>query len=80
MFDGKNLTPEKHIHAFEHYMDLFEIEHNDVYIRDFSQSLQGDAKEWTRHLQPESISSWEELRYAFLIFWGERKSLDQYLS
>ena len=36
MFDGKNLTAEKHIHVFEHFTDLFEIEHNDVYIRDFS--------------------------------------------
>ena len=50
MFDGKNLTVEKHIHAFEHFMDLFDIEHNDVYIRDFSQSLIGDAKEWFKHL------------------------------
>ena len=45
MFDGKNLTAKKHIHAFEHFTNQFEIEHNDVYIRDFSQSLQGDAKD-----------------------------------
>ena len=50
ILDGKNLTTEKHIPTFEHFTDLFEIEHNVVYIRVFSQSLQGDAKEWFRHL------------------------------
>ena len=80
MFYGENLTAKKHIQAFEHFTDLFEIEHNDVYLRAFAQSLQGDVKEWFRHLHPRSISSWEELRYAFLNFLGEGKSLDQHLS
>ena len=38
------LTTEKHLQAFEHFFDLFEIEHDDVCMRDFAQSLQGDAK------------------------------------
>ena len=50
MFDGENLTAEGHIQAFEHFADFFEIEHDDVSMRDFSQSLQGDAKAWFRHL------------------------------
>ena len=49
-------------------------------MRAFSQSLQGDAKAWFRHLQPHSISSWDELREAFRRFWGERKSWDLLLS
>jgi hypothetical protein len=80
MFDGENLTTEKHIHAFEHFADFFEIEHDDVSMRAFSQSLQGDAKIWFRHLQTESISSWDEMREAFLRFWGERKPWDLLLS
>jgi hypothetical protein len=79
-FDGDKPSAEKHIQDFEHFIDLFEIEHVDVYMRIFSQSLQGDAKEWFRHLQPESISSWEEMKDLFLKFWGERKPLDQLLS
>jgi hypothetical protein len=58
MFDGeleKHLA-EKHIQYFEHFIDIFEIEHVDVYMRIFSKSLQGVAKECFRHLQPESIS------------------------
>jgi hypothetical protein len=49
-------------------------------MRDFSQTLQGDVKEWFRHLHPKSIRSWEELKDSFLKFQGNRKSLDQYLS
>ena len=49
-------------------------------MRDFSQSLQGDAKKWFKHLQPESISTWEEISNIFLEFWGERRPWDQILS
>jgi hypothetical protein len=79
----ENLTTsqlKKHLQDFEHFIDLFEVEHDDVCMRAFSQSLQGDAKEWFRNLQPESISSWEELKDVFLKFWGERKSWDQHLA
>jgi hypothetical protein len=75
MFD-ENITAEKHDQAFENFAYFFEIEHDDVSMRIFSQSLQGYAKVWFRHLHPKSISSWEELSHAFLRFWGERKSWD----
>jgi hypothetical protein len=42
----------------------------------FSQSLKGDTKDWFKHLHPETISSWEELKKVFLKFWGKKKSLD----
>ena len=76
--DGK--SAEKRNHVFEHFIENFEIEHDDVSMRAFSQSLQGDAKSWFKHLQPHSISSWDELREAFHRFWGERKSWDLLLS
>ena len=50
MFYGENITAEKHIQAFEHFVDFFEIQHDDVYMRIFSQSLQGDSKAWFKHL------------------------------
>jgi hypothetical protein len=49
-------------------------------MRDFSQSLQGDAKAWFRHLHPQSISSWDELREDFCRFLDERKSWNILLS
>ena len=47
---------------------------------DFSQYLQGRVKRWFRHLQPESIDTWEEFSYVFLDFWGENRSLNRELS
>ena len=76
IFDGENITAEKHIQAFRHFAYFFEIEHDDVSMRIFSQSLQGDAKVWLRHLHPGSINSWDELSEFFLRFWGEKKSWD----
>jgi hypothetical protein len=77
VFDGEHgaITAEKHVQGFEHFIDLFEIDHDDVCMRDFSQSLKGDTKEWFKHLKPETISSWEELKSVFSKFWGEKKSL-----
>jgi hypothetical protein len=81
-FDGtiENFSPEKHVQAFEHFLDLFEIEYEDVTLRAFSQSLQGKVKLWFKNLSPQSISSWDELREAFLRFWGEKKPFDMLLS
>jgi hypothetical protein len=82
VFDGEPnaITAEKHIQDFEHFIDLFEIDHDDVCMRAFSQSLKGDTKDWFKHLQPETISSWEELKNVFLKFWGKRKYLDLHLT
>ena len=81
-FDGeiKNLTAKNHLQAFEHFFDIFEVEHVDVCTRVFSISLEGDAKKWFNHLHPKSISTWEEFSDVFLNFWGERWPLDQILS
>jgi hypothetical protein len=82
VFDGEPdaISAEKHIQGFEHFIDLFEIDHDDVCMRAFSQSLKGDTKDWFKHLQPETISSWEELKNVFLKFWGKNKSLDLQLT
>jgi hypothetical protein len=68
VFDGETdtLTAEK-LQDFEHFIDLFEFEHDDVCMKTFYQYLQRDA-EWFRHFHPESISSWEELKDCFLKF------------
>ena len=48
-------------------------------MMDFSQSLQGDVKEWFKHLQPEPIDTWEEFSNVFLKFWGKKRLMDQIL-
>jgi hypothetical protein len=78
MFDGEpdTISAENHIQGFEHFIDLFEINHDDVCMRAFSESLKGDTKYWFKRFHLETISSWEELKDIFLKFWGRKKSLD----
>ena len=68
--EPKDFTAEKHLQAFEHFSGLFEREHDDVCMRDFTQSLQGNAK----------INTWEDFSGTFLKFWGRRRPLDQIIS
>ena len=51
-FSGEldNISTDKHMEGFDHFTDLFEVEHDDVFMIAFSQSLQGDVEEWFRHL------------------------------
>ena len=64
--------------AFENFIDQFEIVHDYVTMRLFSHSMPGDVSVWFRCLEAGSIGSWTELCHAFLKWWGENKSLDQY--
>lgn len=68
-----NIAAEKHIQAFKHFIDIFEVEHDDVYLRNFSQSLQGDAKERFIHLDPELVGLWEELSDIFSEILGQEE-------
>ena len=57
-FDGENnnITTEKHIQGFENYMDLFEIDEDDIKIILFALSLQNRIKSWFKNLLNASIS------------------------
>jgi hypothetical protein len=80
-FSGEDhVTTERHLGAFENFVDQFEIVHEDVTMRLFSKSLFGDVVVWFKGLGVDSIGSWIELCNAFLKYWGENKSLDQYLA
>jgi hypothetical protein len=48
-------------------------------MRLFSKYLFGDVTVWFKGLVDDSIGSWIELCNIFLKYWGENKSLDQYL-
>jgi hypothetical protein len=65
---------------FERLTDLLQIIHEDVFMRNLSQSLHGDVGQWFRHLEANSIGSWTDFHDAFLKYWGENKSFDQYLT
>jgi hypothetical protein len=76
-FDGEhgNITSEKHIQGFENYLDLFEVEEDDVCIRIFALSLQGRAKEWFKSLSAASIPNLHQFVKIFLNKWEIKRNI-----
>jgi hypothetical protein len=70
-FDGENvkITAEKHIQSLEDFLDLFEVEEDDVCIRMFSLSLQGKVKNWFKNLPAASIINFHQFMQVFLDRW-----------
>ena len=60
-FDGEceNITTERHVLNFESFLDLFEVDEEDVSIRLFALSLQGKVKSWFKTLPDASISDFQ---------------------
>lgn len=65
-FNGETcLSVEDHLTAFLGSVDNMNIEHEDVYMRSFVQSLEGNIMIWFRQLRDDSIHSWNELTSIF---------------
>lgn len=54
------ITGKEHLRAFTDKLNDYEVEHEDVVMKLFVQSLTKDARDWYRGLPTASISSWEE--------------------
>jgi hypothetical protein len=52
-----HVTTERHVEAFENFVGQFEIAHDDVAMRLFSNALFGDATVWFKCLGDDSIGS-----------------------
>jgi hypothetical protein len=66
-FTGEgDLTSEEHLATFYSYADNLNIENEDVWMRVFIQSLDGEVRKWFRGLAPGSIAGIEALDSAFL--------------
>jgi hypothetical protein len=63
--DG-SVTAEEHLSSFYSFADNFNVEHVDVWMRLFVQSLNGEARKWFRSLPPNSIADIVALDDAFL--------------
>ena len=70
-FDGENanITAEKHIQNLEDFLDLYEVEDDDVCIRMLALSLQGKVKNWFRSLPSASIRNFQQFMQVFLDRW-----------
>jgi len=74
----EGVTTEEHLEVFYSYADNLDISENDVWMRVFVQSLNGEARKWFRELPQRSITDIEALHDAFLKQWGDKKDLLYY--
>jgi len=75
---NEGVTIEEHLESFYNYADNLDISEDDVWMRVFVESLDGEARKWFRELIPRSIANIKALDDAFLKNWGEKKDLLYY--
>lgn len=75
-FDGENkgASAEEHVQNLEDLLELYEIEEDDVCIRMFALSLQGNVKSWLKGLPVASIFSFHQFSQVFLDRWAAPKN------
>ena len=73
-FDGQgDATAEEHWNKFCSFADNQNLEHQDVWMRVFVQSLDGEVRKWFRELAPDSIDGIGALEEAFMKNYGDTK-------
>jgi hypothetical protein len=66
-FTGEgDLTSTQHINFFDQFMDILDIEHEDVYLRLLVQTFEVQVRLWFRGLPVGSITSYDVLENTFL--------------
>jgi uncharacterized small protein (DUF1192 family) len=75
-----DITAEEHLAAFYSYANNLNIENEDVWMRVFVQSLDGEVRKWFRGLAPGSIAGIEALDSVFLRQWGDKKDYMYYMT
>jgi hypothetical protein len=76
----EDITVEEHLATFYSYADNLNIENEDVWMRVFVQSLDGEVRKWFRGLTPGSIAGIEALDDVFLRQWGDKKYFMYYIT
>jgi hypothetical protein len=76
----EDITVEEHLATFYSYAYNLSIEDEDVWMRVFVQSLDGESRKWFRGLTPGSIVGIESLADAFLRHWGDKKDFLYYIT
>ena len=73
-FSGEDSTSaQRHIENFCTFAENVNVEHLDVVLRLFVQSLDGEARKWFKSLADNTVTSWEEMEILFTLKWGEKR-------
>ena len=75
LYDAEgNISTQKHIDWFNDFIDLEEVDCEDVKMRLFTQILVGYVRNWFRALPPASIANFEAFETTFIAKWGDKKN------
>jgi hypothetical protein len=81
LYDAEgNISTQKHLEWFNDFIELEEVEFEDVKMRLFTQSLAGEVRKWFRALPPTSIADFDAFETNFLVKWGDKKNTLQLLT
>jgi hypothetical protein len=64
-YEGENDNPIEHVQEFHALMQQLDIHHEDILMKMFMYSLDGDAHKWYYSLPPSNISSLKEFHRVF---------------
>lgn len=74
-FNGEDdNTTQSHIETFSAFAKNINVEHLDVAMKLFVQSLDGEARKWFKSLPDASITTWEKFENSFTQKWGEKRN------
>jgi hypothetical protein len=69
-----NISTQNHLDWFNDFIDLEEVEFEDVKMRLFTQIIAGEVRKGFKALPPASIIYFEAFETRFLAKWGEKKN------
>ena len=75
-----DITTQQHLDQFNDFIDLEEVDYEDVKIRLFAQSFFDEVKKWFRNLPLGSIQNFQQFEYVFIGKWEDRKNPLQLLT
>jgi hypothetical protein len=75
-----DVTAEEHLVSFYNFADNFNIDHVDVWMRLFVQSLYGEVRKWFRSLPLASIEDIKAFDETFIKQWGDRRDFLYYIT
>jgi hypothetical protein len=73
-FDNEGETiVEEHLTTFYSFLENFQVDYDDVWMRLFFRSLDGELRTWFRNLRDNSITTITNIDATFLRNWGDKK-------
>ena len=73
LYDGEgNVSARYQVGKFDDFIYLEEVDHEDVKMRLFTQSLSGKSKKWYKYLPTRYITNFVYFQIAFMERWDDK--------